>query len=111
LVAAQDSMVFVGTIDSTGVIKAHNANVLTAVDNITNISSVAYKVGWTFRFTDTGTFQGQEVEPGDMLIAVRHKGNNFAISDWTIIQNNISGSLTSTNVLSGILYANNSRSI
>jgi hypothetical protein len=56
LVQAQDSMIFVGTINHQGVIKAHNDKVLTAVDDTTNISDVPYKVGWTFRFTSAGTF-------------------------------------------------------
>lgn len=111
LVTAQDSMIFVGTIDSTGIIRAHNANILTATDDITNVENTEYKVGWTFRFTTSGTFNGKEVEPGDILIAVESKNTDFDINDWTIIQNNISGALTSTNNLNGLLYASNSRNI
>jgi hypothetical protein len=52
LFAAQDAMVFVGTLLADGTITSHNEVVLpTAVDNTTNISSLNYKVGWTFRFT------------------------------------------------------------
>lgn len=111
LVTAQDSMIFVGTIDSTGIIRAHNANILTATDDITNVENTEYKVGWTFRFTTSGTFNGKEVEVGDILIAVGSKNTDFDINDWTIIQNNISGALTSTNNLNGLLYASNSRNI
>ena len=112
LVAAQDAMVFAGTIKPDGVITSHNNNLLTTVvDNTTNIDSITYKVGYTFRFTQAGTFNGEQVEVGDMIIAVADKGLNFSMSDWTIIQTNISGALTSANNLDGLLYANNSRSI
>lgn len=110
LFAAQDAMVFVGTIKSTGIITSHNTTVApTVINNTTNISNLNYKVGWTFRFVEAGTFNGEDVEVGDMLIAVKNKNNNFNIEDWTVIQTNISGALTATSNLNGLLYANNSR--
>lgn len=110
LFAAQDAMVFVGTINADGTITSHNTTILpTAIDNTTLMTGTEYKVGWTFRFVQAGTFSGQDVEVGDMIIAVRNKGNEFAISDWTIIQTNISGALTANSNLNGLLYANNSR--
>lgn len=110
LFAAQDAMVFVGTLLADGTITSHNAVILpTAVDNTTNISSLNYKVGWTFRFTQAGTFNGEDIEIGDMLIAVKEKTSNFDLDDWTVIQTNISGALTATSNLNGLLYANNSR--
>lgn len=110
LFAAQDAMVFVGTIESDGTITSHNPTVLpTAIDNSTNLTYLNYKVGWTFRFVEAGDFNGEDVEVGDMLIAVHAKGNEFDINDWTVIQTNISGALTSNSNLNGILYANNSR--
>lgn len=111
LIAAQDAMIFVGTIDSTGVIKAHNDNVLTAIDDTTTIAEIPYEVGWTFRFASAGTFYTEKVEAGDMIIAVKDKSTNFAIADWTIIQTNINGALTSTANLNGLLYASNSRNV
>lgn len=111
LVNAQNSMIFVGTITSLGVIKSHNPNVLTATNNQTNFKDTPYKIGWTFRFTEAGSFEGENVEPGDMIIAVDNKEDSFSFSDWTIIQNNIDGALTSNFNLSGLLYANNSRSV
>lgn len=111
IIASHDSMVFVGTISHTGVIKSHNANVIQAIDDTSVISDFDYRSGWTFRFVTAGTFNGEEVEVGDMLIALNNKGANFAASDWTIIQTNINGALTSASTLSGILYANNSRTI
>lgn len=112
LMAAQDAMVFVGTIRANGTITSHNEVVLpTAVDDVSNITYLNYKVGWTFRFVDAGTFNGEVVEVGDMLIAVHHKGQEFDIDDWTVIQTNISGALTATSTLNGLLYANNSRTV
>ena len=110
LFAAQDAMVFVGTIDADGTITSHNIAVLpTAVDGTTNLTYLNYKVGWTFRFVEAGTFNGEDIEIGDMIIAVRAKGNEFSIDDWTVIQTNISGALTSVSNLNGILYSNSSR--
>ena len=110
LFAAQDAMVFLGTIKADGVITSHNSTVLpTIVDNTTNLDTLTYKVGWTFRFIEAGTFNGNDVEIGDMLIAVKSKGSQFNINDWTIIQTNISGALTATSNLNGLLYSNNSR--
>lgn len=110
LFAAQDAMVFLGTIKADGVITSHNSTILpTIVDNTTNINTLTYKVGWTFRFVEAGTFNGNDVEVGDMIIAIKSKGSQFNINDWTIIQTNISGALTATSNLNGLLYANNSR--
>lgn len=110
LFAAQDAMVFVGTIKADGTITSHNITVLpTAIDGITGLTYLNYKVGWTFRFVEAGTFNGEDIEVGDMFIAVRAKGNEFNINDWTVIQTNISGALTSVSNLNGILYANSSR--
>jgi len=44
-----------------------------------------------------------------MIIAVKAKVSSFDITDWTIIQTNISGALTATSALDGLLYASNSR--
>lgn len=112
LIAAQDAMIFVGTLSSSGTIHSHNVNVLAnVIDDTTSITEIPYSVGWTFRFTTSGTFQGESVEVGDMIIAIRDKGASFSTLDWTIIQTNISGALTSANTPDGILYTSNSRSV
>jgi hypothetical protein len=103
-------MVFCGTLKADGTITSHNPTILPSViDNASNITYLDYKVGWTFRFVEAGTFNGEDIEVGDMLIAVHAKGSEFDIEDWTVIQTNISGALTSTSNLNGILYANSSR--
>ena len=110
LIAAQDAMVFVGTVEANGVITAHNDVVSPGiVDGTSTLANLDYKVGWTLRFTSAGTYQGQEVEIGDMIIAIKKRGDNFSINDWTIIQTNISGALTATSNLNGLLYSGGSR--
>jgi hypothetical protein len=105
-------MIFVGTMNAAGVIQAHNSAVVNNVtDGTTNIITLDYKTGWTLRFTTAGQFQGENVEVGDMLIAVNNKGNDFSISDWTIIQANLDGTLSSTSNLTGVLYGTGSRNI
>lgn len=112
LFAAQDAMVFIGTMNASGVITSHNNDVANNVtDGTTTLEDLDYKVGWTLRFVTAGTYQGEDVEVGDMIIAVKKRGVAFAITDWTIIQTNISGALTATSNLSGLLYASNSRVI
>lgn len=110
LFAAQDAMVFCGTLKADGTITSHNTTILPSViDDASNITYLDYKVGWTFRFVQGGTFNGEDIEVGDMLIAVHKKDQEFNINDWTVIQTNISGALTATQNLNGLLYANNSR--
>ena len=111
LSAAQDAMVFAGTINASGVITSHNSDLITATDDSSNLADLNYKVGWTFRFVTAGTFNSQEVEVGDMLICVKDIDSSFNINDWTIIQTNINGALTSNAVLDGLLYANSSRTV
>ena len=111
LVAAQDAMVFAGTITYDGTITSHNSDLLPGVeDNSTTIQDITYKIGYTFRFISSGKFGQEDVEVGDMLIAVRHKSNGtFVDTDFTIIQTNITGALTANTNLSGLLYADGSR--
>lgn len=110
LFAAQDAMVFIGTLNADGVITAHNnAVVPDVIDNLSTLQSLDYKVGWTLRFITAGTYQNEDVEVGDMIIAVKKRGAEFDIHDWAIIQTNISGALTAVSNLNGLLYASGSR--
>jgi hypothetical protein len=62
-------MVFVGTLTS------HNSTVFqTFIDNVTNLTYLDCKIGCAFRFVEGGSFNGETVEIGDMLIEV-HKKN------------------------------------
>lgn len=94
LLSSTDAMLFVGTINGNGVIQSHSETVLEdVIDGETNISNLSkYEAGWTFRFTTSGTFI-ENVEPGDMLICINNKQEEFNYSDFTIIQNNIDGAV------------------
>ena len=122
LFSENDALVFVGTINAAGVFQSHNSQILeNVIDGSTTINSnsFVYKAGYTMKFTQAGTIilgeTGYEVtftvEPGDVLLCVNDKKTTFKGSDFTVIQNNIDGSLTSASLLNGILFANNSRSI
>ena len=111
LMAAQDAMVFAGTITHEKVIVSHNTDLFEASNGVSTLDNIEYKTGYSFRFTTAGTFGTQEVEVGDMIIAVNDYNNEFSYSDWTIIQTNISGALTANSVLNGVLYASNSRTV
>lgn len=122
LFSENDALVFVGTINATGVFQSHNSQILeNVIDNTTTINSASfpYKAGYTMKFTQAGTLVLGEagyqvtfnVEPGDVLLCINDKGNTFSGSDFTVIQNNIDGALTSAALLNGLLYASNSRSV
>ena len=122
LFSENDALIFVGTITASGTFVSHNSAILNnVIDGTTTInsSSFPYKAGYTMKFTQAGNLVLGEpgyqvtytVEPGDILLCINDKGSTFKGSDFTVIQNNIDGALTSADVLNGILYANNSRNI
>ena len=122
LFTQNDALVFIGTITHTGIFKTHNARLVPDIINDTSsitASSFDYKAGYTMKFTDAGTLtlgSGNNavafiVEPGDVLLAINDKGDTFKGSDFTVIQNNISGALTSDTELNGIVTANSSRTL
>lgn len=75
LIAAQDAMVFKGTIDSNSDIPAtHNA-------------------GWTYKITTAGTYAGMTCEVGDLLICITD-GTSANNAHWTVVQTNIDGAVT-----------------
>lgn len=101
LLSSNDAMQFVGTLSNTGVIKTYNSGVITQAitTGTTNISALtSYSAGWSWKVDDTtaGTISGiGEVEPGDMVICVKDiTSGTYSASDWTIIQGNITGAVT-----------------
>lgn len=111
--AHSDAMVFMGTLKANGIIVSHNSAVasnkqLNITDNTTKIIELAtHSVGWTWKFTTAGTFSygdfSQNVEIGDMLVCIASGTTNKAT--YTIVQTNINGSITSTDVMNpGIVY-------
>lgn len=99
--ASNDAMLFVGTINGTGVIQSHNSSVVTATDDTTNISALTgYSAGWTFKVTASGTISGVgTVESGDMVICIKDYASAYSASDWTVVQANIDGAVTASAAL------------
>ncbi len=54
------------------------------------IDQIAVKKGWTYTVTVPGTFYGEVVEVGDVIIAEDDLASGTgALTDWTTVQNNI----------------------
>jgi hypothetical protein len=53
-------------------------------------TQIAVSKGWTYTVTVAGTFYGENVEVGDVLIAEDNLASGTgSLSDWTTVQNNI----------------------
>ena len=53
-------------------------------------TQIAVNKGWTYTVTVAGTFYGENVEVGDVLIAEDNLSSGTgSLSDWTTVQNNI----------------------
>lgn len=76
--AANDAMLFKGTIGTNGTITAlpdtHNA-------------------GWTYKVITAGTYAGIKCEVGDMIICITD-GTAANNAHWTVVQTNIDGAVT-----------------
>lgn len=98
LLGTTDAMLFVGTINGTGIIQTHNTIVIPSgvVDGTTNISALTnYSAGWTFKVTTVGTITSiGKVEPGDMIIANNNFITAYKAVDWSVIQANIDGAVS-----------------
>lgn len=91
LIAANDAMVFKGTIGTGG--------------TITTLPTNNYQAGWTYKVITAGTYAGQACEIGDLIIAINDgpaSGSTVINADWTVVQTNVDGSVTT----SGTLTAN-----
>lgn len=94
--AANDAMVFKGTIGADGTITSKDTNI-----NEKKISAITdYSAGWTFRATAASTaalWSGAnttKVEAGDMIVAVKDYGTSNVATDWSIVQSNLIGAVT-----------------
>ena len=77
-----------------------NYNPVTNTPNIT--TNTAVKTGWTYVVSTAGTFAGQEVEAGDMIIAkVDNPGSTAA--NWQIVNKNIPAIVDATTLIKGII--------
>ena len=53
-------------------------------------TQIAVEKGWTYTVTADGTFYGETVRVGDVLISeVNNTAGSGALTDWTTVQNNI----------------------
>lgn len=69
----------------------YNADTNTpALDDRDGTTQIAVNKGWTYTVTVAGTFYGEVVEVGDVLIAEDDLASGAgALTDWTTVQNNI----------------------
>lgn len=83
LFAANDAMVFKGTIGSGG------------THEIAAFNSLAtYNAGWTYRVITAGTVKGKVCEVGDLVISmVDRAGSGNEDADWTVAQTNLDGAV------------------
>lgn len=76
--AANDAMIFKGTIGSSGA-------TVTALPN-------SHSVGWTYRVLTAGTYAGIKCEVGDLIICIAD-GTTANNAHWTVAQTNIDGTV------------------
>lgn len=74
-----------------------------ATTNTPNLATdTTIKVGWTYVVTGAGTFAGQDVEAGDMIIAkVDNPGSTPA--NWQIVNKNIPAIVAASTTVAGII--------
>lgn len=65
-------------------------------------AGVGVKTGWTYVVTNAGTFLGEDVEAGDMIIA---KVDNplTTLSNWQLVNKNIPSIVSATTTVEGII--------
>lgn len=76
-------------------------NPVTNTPNVTTNTGV--KVGWTYVISANGTFAGQEVEIGDMIIAKVDNPGSTA-SNWQVVNKNIPAIVSATTTIEGIIF-------
>jgi hypothetical protein len=61
-----------------------------ALDNRNGTTQIAVNKGWTYTVVEAGTFYGEVVEVGDVLIAEDNLASGTgSLGDWTTVQNNV----------------------
>lgn len=83
LFAANDAMLFKGTIGTAGTHTIAAFNALTS-----------YNAGWTYRVIEAGTIRGKVCEIGDLImVLVDRTGSGNVDADFTAVQTNIDGAV------------------
>lgn len=97
--AANDAQVLKGSIAADGTITSEDTNI-----NGKKINAITgYSTGWTFRVTAASTnplWSGDsttKVEAGDMVLAIKRYTTSNDSADWSIIQSNLIGAVTTDN--------------
>lgn len=81
LLAANDAMIFKGTVGTGGTLTIVEFEALTT-----------YSAGWTYKFITACTTKGIVLEVGDMMTAIVDRaGTGVAYEDWTAWQGNTDG--------------------
>jgi len=87
--AANDAMVFKGTVGSGGTIEIADIEALST-----------YDAGWTYKVITAGTIFGNVCEVGDLLMCIVDRaGAGDVDSDWLVTQTNIDGAIISSAVV------------
>ena len=81
--AANDAMIYKGTVGSGGTIEKAALEAL-----------ATYNAGWTYRVITAGTYFGVVAQVGDLIIAIVDRaGSGDVDTDWTVIQTNLDGAV------------------
>lgn len=81
-IAANDAMVFKGTIGSGGTIEIAAFN-----------SLATYDAGWAYKVITAGTIKGEVSEIGDLFMANVDRPSGGVDADWAVLQTNIDGAV------------------
>jgi len=81
-IAANDAMVFKGTIGTGGTLTLAAFN-----------SLAVYDAGWAYKVITAGTYKGVVSEIGDLFIATVDRASGGVNADWTVVQANLDGAV------------------
>ena len=84
LLAANDAMVYQGTVGAAGA----------TIEKAALEALTTYNSGWTYRVITAGTYFGDVCEIGDLITCITSRvGSDDVDADWTFVQTNIDGAV------------------
>lgn len=84
ILAANDAMIFKGTVGSGGTIEIAALNAL-----------ATYNAGWSYKVITAGTIKGKVCEVADLVIAIVDRaGSSNVDADFIVLQTNLDGAVT-----------------